>query len=218
MKVEDNSSTNIERIMESISCLHIDEIDKKLSDFINRNINYFYLENQFKLVTNHNKFEIINDDNSTFMVELSPSYVNLKHINIKLINLNGMLSQNYIIDYNNDGLTITYKRNYINNNSSNIKITKLFVESKYLNNKKRYEKKIENLIQSNDDCYTKETIIHYPNLDDNYLKSEVKIDTINSNIKYIKGNRFGSKNISLSEFENGINEKNKIKVKTKKCS
>ena len=219
MKVESNRTINIERIMEAVTCLHIEEFDKNLSDFINTNLNYFYLENQYAYTSDTNEFKIDGDDNSFFSIKLSPNYYNLKHLVIRLNNLEGMLSQSYHVDYNDNEVAVQYKKQFVNNDiNDNKKITKLNINTKYINGKKKYERRLESSVQENsDNNFTKEVVIYYPNLDESYVKSEININMFNSDVAYFKGSNDVCKKISASEFENIKAENNKVKIKTRKC-
>ena len=214
MKVD----VNIERIIEALSCLHIDNLNKNIYNFINTNFNYFYLENQYTYTSKENDFEIYGDDNSSFRIIISPNYLNIKQVIVELVNLNGMLTQRYNISLNGEETDVVYTKQFItNDNENNKKISKLYIDTKYLNNKIKSEKKIETVLKENsDDNYTKETVTLFTH-DDSYIKTEMNINLLNSNIKYYKGNNKSCKNITVSEYEYLKSEKYDIKVKTKKC-
>ena len=154
-----------------------------------------------------------------FSIKLSPNYYNLKHLVIRLNNLEGMLSQSYHVDYNDNEVAVQYKKQFVNNDiNDNKKITKLNINTKYINGKKKYERRLESSVQENsDNNFTKEVVIYYPNLDESYVKSEININMFNSDVAYFKGSNDVCKKISASEFENIKAENNKVKIKTRKC-
>lgn len=224
-----NGKNSVKNIKEALTYLDLEQLNNKFSDFVNTNYNFFFeqSDNPNIVFANDNSFKIIKRDNSEFGIEFIPNCISPKKIIINLINLEGNLEQSYIVKFNSDDvIKIINRRNLkINQYNNDEKIHKKYEEFEYVNSKLRYNRKIENVIGIiNDYSYSKETTIYYPNLNKEYIKSQISIGIDNSfypsSVRCEKYDGEEIKSISLEEFNNIVNNKitkNKI-LKLKKNS
>lgn len=221
-----NRKESVKSIKDALTYLNLEQINNKFGDFVNTNYNFFFeqVDKPNILFVDSNSFKIAKGDNSEFGIEFIPNCISPKRIIVNLINLNEDSEQSYNVHYGeNDVIKIIHRHNLkINQYNVNEKLHKKYEEFEYVNLKLRYNKKIENIISTNDFSCSRETIIYYPNLNNEYIKSQISIGMDNSfyptSIRFEKFNGEDVKSISLNEFNNIVNNKiikNKI-LKLKK--
>lgn len=218
-----DNAIEIEKINKALSEINFFELDNSIVSFYKSNINY-YCENANSIeVLDNNCCGLIlkKDDNSTFSVECIPSYVSPEKVIIRLVNLNGQNVKVYSMSFGIDEIVVTKRSKLVNNDSENIKIHKVNSKTKYISQKKAYEKKIETFVNANDfNEYSKQEEIFYPELTPLYYKSVITIaseDTYNIKpVSYVKGyGIISTKEIDEIEFKNGIMKKQNKVLKKK---
>lgn len=211
-----NRKKSVRSIKDALTYLKIEQIDNKFKNFVNTNYKFFFeqAENPNITVIDENKFEICNGDNSCFGMEFVPNCISPKKIVVKLDSLYGNSKQSYTVQFcENDIIKIIHRHNLkINQFDNSEKFHSKYAEFEYVNSKLRYNKEIDNIVSTKSDVScSKEITTYYPNLNEEYVKSQISIGMMNSvyptSIRFEKYNGEDIKSISLNEFNNIINRK-----------
>lgn len=229
MKAEKKSKKQtIVNLKNALSYLHLDDIDKELSQFIETNYKFYFesLTNTNISYANANGFKIISTDNSEFKLTMIPDSVTPEKIIVELINLDGNSIQSYTVNYLTDNKVKIINRSSLNtiDLSGNTRLQKKYVEKTYKNGKIYSEKRLDNYISDTDNNCSRETRTFYPNLDDTYVKSQISIGMENSiyptSVIYVKFDGKSVKAISQTEFESStlILKKDKVLTIRKICA
>ena len=212
-----DSALEIEKVNNTLSEIHFFELDNSVVSFFKDNLNHF-CKNAVKIaITKDRGFAMTTSDYSIFKIEFIPSYVSVNRINIELKNLGGIHTNRYSIVYEYDNTIITHQTQFINDIDNDVRISKKYVETKYIDQRQAYQKKIDTLVKKDSfDDYIKQEEIFYPELNDIFYKSIISVGNEMSDnptsISYTKGYGISNeKQIDVVEFNNNIHKKqNKV--------
>lgn len=181
MVKNNNNENNIIKIKNYFSYLKLGELNSQLERFVEENIKYFIGENikdtDVQIIDKQGF--ILNRKGSTFTLKFCPNYVVPSSVVATLENLQSHHQHSYVVNFANENYDtvniIERKRikGFKQKGNDNGSTIKRYINSVFIDGKKRFNRKFESYIGSKlDDSYSRETKIYYSNLDDSYVCSE----------------------------------------------